>query len=151
MRDSSAWAAVACIDSNGDLLKAWSDNFAAANSQEGEALAALKAIQLALVDQQPTLFLGGDTCDIVEGIKSSSSSEMSSNLPHAVTRIIDAAKTFLLSFRCWDVFHISETDNFIAQNLANWAYSVNHVGPIDVSSLPSHVLARESHGNSTQT
>lgn len=109
---------VTCTSVKGSLLKALSSHNPVLNSEEGEIMAPLVAIQCALSINIKHLLLRGDAKGIVGTLLEAGNPQIVS-----IENTISMARDLLAHLDLWSIKFVNWANNYIAHNVAKWTAS----------------------------
>ena len=78
----------------------------------------------------------GVSADMVNAIRGNSS-----EIPWSIARIVADIKLLLANFVAWDFIHVFRSVNFVAHNLAVWAFRCSAFGPFSISCILDWVFS----------
>ncbi|PKI67283.1 hypothetical protein CRG98_012300 [Punica granatum] len=132
-RNREALIGIACTDLFGSLISMWSFNFTASSPMQVELDGLTRAIDIARGMKH--LHLSRDAKDLVDSIQSKTFDSQPKS-----EEFLNRFLSTLSSFVSWSLVYGPRDANFLVPNIARWARFCKHIGPIDISSLPSRLL-----------
>lgn len=128
-------AAAVCRNSNGEVLCIRTQKTRGRDPIEGEALAARLAFALAADFQDIDIVIGGDALLLVEQVE---------NLNIQADWIIDAEvstmRALLQNHANWSIHWSPRDGNYLAHNIAQWAWNIVNHGQISVDMIPQDIV-----------
>lgn len=129
---------VAAVARDQDACVLWvvSERVNSSSPLLGEALAAVLAIKTAVSFNSGYVSFEGDSSSLVAAIQSSPSSP-NWEITNAVSDFMYLSSSLLV----WSVSKIPKTANFMAHNIACWAFFVGTEGMVPLALIPQAVLS----------